>query len=57
MSNDIPAQEPSPKPVVEYELDLNDLPVQQHNWVLRGIVVSCEGAGHPSHRHFLHTKP
>lgn len=23
-----------------------------HNWVDRGLVMSCEGAGHLSHRHF-----
>lgn len=23
-----------------------------HRWVDRGAVMSCEGAGHPSHRHF-----
>lgn len=37
----------------EFKLDLDSLPKQQHNWVQRGIVVSCEGAGHPNHRHFL----
>lgn len=24
----------------------------KHNWVDRGLVMSCEGAGHPNHRHF-----
>jgi len=37
----------------EYELDLSKLPQQTHNFVRRGIVISCEGAGHPNHRHFL----
>lgn len=37
----------------EYSLDLDGLPSQAHNWVKRGIVVSCEGAGHPHHSHFL----
>lgn len=23
-----------------------------HHWVDRGAVMSCEGAGHPTHRHF-----
>jgi hypothetical protein len=34
-------------------VDLDNLPKQQHNWVKRGIVMSCEGMMHPSHRHFL----
>ena len=37
----------------EYELDLNNLPKLEHNWIVRGAVVSCEGANHPYHRHFL----
>lgn len=37
----------------EYKLDLDNLPKSKHNWVPRGAVVSCEGADHPSHRHFL----
>jgi hypothetical protein len=37
----------------EYSLDLGNLPKQKHNWVNRGIKVSCEGAGHPHHSHFL----
>lgn len=37
----------------EYKLDLDSLPKQKHNWVRRGIVVSCEHAGHSNHRHFL----
>lgn len=24
----------------------------EHKWVDRGLVMSCEGAGHPNHRHF-----
>jgi len=36
----------------EYSIDLNNLPSVNHIWVDRGAVVSCEGAGHPSHRHF-----
>lgn len=37
----------------EYVADLDNMPKQKHVWVKRGIVVSCEGAMHPSHRHFL----
>lgn len=37
----------------EYKLDLDNLPKQKHNWVRRGIKVSCEGANHPHHSHFL----
>lgn len=36
----------------EYSLDLNHLPSINHIWVDRGEVMSCEGAQHPSHRHF-----
>ena len=38
--------------VNEYELNLDDLPKQTHKWVDRGLVLSCEGAGHPNHRHY-----
>lgn len=34
-------------------VDLDNMPKQEHHWVKRGIVMSCEGALHPSHRHFL----
>lgn len=37
----------------EYKLDLDNIPTQQHRWVKRGVVISCENAGHPNHRHFL----
>lgn len=51
MSDEVTEQEPividTP---VEYEVDLNNLPGQQHNWVDRGLVLSCEGAGHPNHQ-------
>lgn len=40
----------------EYEVDLNDLPKQEHFWVDRGVVMSCEGAGHPNHRTFKRVK-
>jgi len=33
-------------------IDLNNLPKQTHRWVDRGLVLSCEGAGHPNHRSF-----
>lgn len=36
----------------EAVVDLNDLPTQQHIWVDRGVVKSCEGAGHPNHRSY-----
>ena len=36
----------------EYSIDLNNLPGVKHVWVDRGAVMSCEGANHPSHRHF-----
>lgn len=34
-------------------IDLDNLPKQKHNWVQRGIKMSCEGAQHPHHSHFL----
>lgn len=34
-------------------LDLDNLPTVTHNWVQRGDKVSCEGAMHPHHSHFL----
>jgi hypothetical protein len=34
-------------------IDLDNLPRQEHNWVRRGIKMSCEGAPHPHHSHFL----
>lgn len=40
----------------EFVIDLDNLPRQKHNFVQRGIVISCEGADHPTHRHFLHNK-
>lgn len=33
-------------------VDLDNLPKQTHRWVDRGLVMSCEGAGHANHRHF-----
>ena len=52
----IEAPEITEEPVVEYELDLNNMPKVKHHFIQRGVVVSCEGAGHPSHRHFLTRK-
>jgi hypothetical protein len=34
-------------------VDLDNLPKQQHIWVKRGLKMSCEGAMHPHHSHFL----
>lgn len=36
----------------ESTLDLDRLPSVEHNWVSRGLKVSCEGAAHPHHSHF-----
>jgi hypothetical protein len=42
---------------VEYELNLDKIPKignDGHNFVKRGIVVTCDGAGtHPPHRHVI----
>lgn len=40
----------------EYFLDLDNLKPQQHNWIDRGVVVSCEGAAHPNHRVYKRTR-
>lgn len=37
----------------EHIADLDNLPKSEHNWVKRGVKVSCEGANHPHHSHFL----
>ena len=37
----------------EHAVDLDNLPNVKHNWVKRGVKVSCEGADHPHHSHFL----
>lgn len=34
-------------------IDLDNLPKQTHNWVKRGVKLSCENAFHPHHSHFL----
>lgn len=51
--------EPTREELVEIEkaksqflLDLDNLKPQEHIWVDRGLVLSCEGAAHPSHRVF-----
>lgn len=41
---------------IEHAVDLNNLPKVEHNWIKRGIKVSCEGANHPHHSHFLVNK-
>lgn len=43
-------QTEQPKP--EFTVNLDELKPQEHRWVDRGLVVSCEGAGHPPHRAF-----
>lgn len=37
-----------PEPVME--LNLDDLPKVNHNWVDRGLVWSCETTSHPYHQ-------
>lgn len=36
----------------EFMADLDNLKPQEHRWVDRGLVMSCEHAGHPNHRSF-----
>jgi hypothetical protein len=42
--------------VPEYSVDIGNLPRHKHIWIMRGAKVSCEGAGHPHHSHFLTTR-
>ena len=39
----------------DYVLDLDNRPkIDKHNWVERGLVVTCDGCGtHPPHRHAI----
>lgn len=46
-------EETSEELAPEYSVDISQLPKQQHRWIRRGAVVSCEGANHPWHKHFL----
>lgn len=36
----------------EHIIELDRLVPQEHRWVDRGEVMSCEGAAHPNHRSF-----
>jgi len=38
---------------VEFEFDMDNMPAKNHNWVDRGMFLSCERAGHPNHRHHI----
>ena len=37
----------------EYVQDLDNMPKSDHMWVKRGLKMSCEGAQHAHHSHFL----
>ena len=37
----------------EYQFDIDNPPKVEHQWVERGTFISCEGAGHPNHRHHI----
>lgn len=47
-------QEPqeSLEPQTIHTVDIDSFEPIVHKWVDRGLVMSCEGAGHPNHRHF-----
>jgi len=34
----------------EFVIDLNNMPKQEHRWVDRGLIISCENGGHPYHQ-------
>jgi len=36
----------------ETAVDLDNLPKPDHNWIDRGLKMSCEGANHPNHSHY-----
>lgn len=40
----------------EYVQDLDNMPKTDHMWIKRGLKMSCEGAQHSHHSHFLVTR-
>jgi hypothetical protein len=34
----------------QFEIDFDNLPTQDHKWVDRGLILSCEIGTHPNHR-------
>jgi len=36
----------------EYSLELDNLKPQQHNWVDRGLIMTCEGSNHAYHESY-----
>ena len=40
----------------EYAIDIDSFVPLTHNWVDRGLIMSCENAGHANHRHFKRKK-
>lgn len=50
LSRDQIAQKMTAK--AEYVFDPETVEKPEHNWIERGLVMSCEGANHPAHRHF-----
>ncbi len=38
------------KKEAEYVQDLDNFKPIAHNWIDRGVIMSCEGAGHPFHQ-------
>lgn len=50
MSKEKEVEEVEQKP--QYTVDLDKLMPQKHNWIDRGLVMSCENGGHPTHRAF-----
>ena len=39
-----------------YNFDMDNPEPKKHIWVDRGLIMSCEGADHPNHRHFKFKK-
>jgi len=36
--------------------ELDRIEPKTHNWIDRGIVKSCEGAGHPAHKYYVRAR-
>lgn len=39
--------------VNQFQIDIDNLPPISHNWVNRGLKMTCENAGHPYHEAFF----
>lgn len=49
MSKDFVKEEQVEDISPQFTINLDDLPKQQHNWVNRGLKMTCETPAHPYH--------